>query len=186
MGIVKLFVFWFKLKGWKIKGEFPADIKKCVLLAAPHTSNWDFVYALAALDMMKKKVSFLAKKELFRFPLKGFLLRSGGIPVDRSKNNNLVDQLAELLREKKELFLIVPPEGTRSAVKKWKTGFYHSALKGGAPIVLTYLDYSKKVAGVGTVIYPSGQLEQDFQKIKEFYMQIAPKFPDKFNPEAII
>jgi 1-acyl-sn-glycerol-3-phosphate acyltransferase len=101
MLLIRLFAFWFKLKGWKTGESIPAGIKKCVVIAAPHTSNWDFVYSLAAGHILGIQVRYLAKKELFRFPLKGMLWRTGGISVARNQNSNLVSSIIQLFKERK-------------------------------------------------------------------------------------
>ena len=177
----KLFNWIFHQKGWKIEGGIPSEIKKCVLIAAPHTSNWDFVYGIGALDEFKLDVKYLAKKELFRFPFKGMFESLGGLPVDRSKSNSMVDAMIKLINSKDEIIVLIPPEGTRSKVKKWKTGFYHVALGSWVPIVLAYLDYKRKIAGIGPVVMPSDNKEEDFKGISLFYKNITAKYPEKFN-----
>ena len=179
----KLFSWIFRQKGWKIEGGIPSGIKKCVLIAAPHTSNWDFVYGIGALDEFKLDVKYLAKKELFRFPFKGMFESLGGLPVDRSKSNSMVDAMIKLINSKDEIIVLIPPEGTRSKVQKWKTGFYHVALGSGVPIVLAYLDYERKIAGIGPVIIPSGNKEEDFKVISLFYKNIAAKHPENYNTD---
>ena len=175
--LISRFYFW--LTGWKTAGKAP-EMKNYVLVAAPHTSNWDLVYAIAAWSIMDIKVKYLAKKELFKFPL-GIILRAfGGIPVDRSKNKNMVDYMAELLTTSDELALIVPAEGTRGFVKEWKTGFYFAALKANVPILMAFLDYKKKEGGIlPEIIYPKGDIENDLKKIKSLLKKITPKYPDK-------
>jgi 1-acyl-sn-glycerol-3-phosphate acyltransferase len=173
--------WYFKSIGWKIEGSIPADIKKCVVVAAPHTSNYDYPITLSVFYTLGLKVKFLAKKQLFSFPL-GILMRAtGGIPVDRSKKNNLVGHMTNLFAENENLYLLIPPEGTRSAVKEWKTGFYRVAEAAKVPIVLGYLDYAKKIAGFGKLFYPTGNLEKDMEEIKAFYKTITPKYPAKYQ-----
>ncbi|MBA3899585.1 MAG: lysophospholipid acyltransferase family protein [Bacteroidetes bacterium] len=173
----------FKSKGWKIEGGIPKGVKKCVLIAAPHTSNWDFLFGLGALHEFKLDVKYLAKKELFRFPLRGMFISLGGVPVDRSKSSSMVDAMVSLIKSKDEIIVMIPPEGTRKRVEKWKSGFYHVAHGAGVPIVLGYLDYKRKIAGIGPAIYPTGNKEEDFRKIEEFYRDVAPRFPENFNPK---
>lgn len=185
--LITLFKFLFKRKGWKIAGGIPKDIKKCVLLGAPHTSNWDFVWGMAALGFFKYEVRYLIKKELFFFPLKSFFLSTGGIPVDRSKHNSLVDANVEEFNKRDELIILFPPEGTRSAVKKWKTGFYYTALKANVPIIFGYLDYKKKEAGIHPVaFYPTGNIVQDFKSLQTFYKTITPCHLGNFNADTIV
>ena len=165
--------------GWKTGSTLDPSIKKCVLVAAPHTSNYDYPIALATLYAAGVRTRFLAKKSLFKFPL-GILMRAtGGIPVDRSKHTNMVDAMIAMFQEHDELILMIPAEGTRSFVKEWKSGFYHTAMGAGVPIVMGYLDYGKKVAGFGDLFYPTGDYPNDLAAIQNFYRQFTAKHPDK-------
>ncbi len=182
--------FYFWLTGWKVVGK-PPEIKKYILVAAPHTSNWDLVYALCAWSILEMNVKYLAKEELFKFPL-GILLRAfGGIPVNRSHKGHMVENMVELLKNEDEVALIVPVEGTRDFVNEWKTGFYYAALGANMPILLSFLDYKKKEGGMlPDIIYPSGDIETDLIKIKTLLKNITPKYPEKsslknFKPEEI-
>ncbi|MCF8339902.1 MAG: 1-acyl-sn-glycerol-3-phosphate acyltransferase [Chitinophagaceae bacterium] len=181
----EFFTLIFRLKGWKINGVIPADLKKCVLIAAPHTSNWDFIYTLAAFNIAKVNMNYLAKKELFKFPLNILLKATGAIPVIRSKHQNLVENIIQKFKDSEELILMIPAEGTRKLVEKWKSGFYYAAIGANVPIVLGYLDYSKKVAGFGKVIYPTGDKAIDMATIKAFYKDKIGKNPQWFSPDAI-
>jgi 1-acyl-sn-glycerol-3-phosphate acyltransferase len=170
---------YLKLIGWTVGSQLDPSVKKCVLVAAPHTSNWDYPIAMAILYSCGMRIRFLAKKSLFNFPL-GILMRAtGGIPVDRSKHTNMVDAMINSLRKNDELILLIPAEGTRSYVKEWKSGFYHTAIGAGVPIVLGYLDYGKKVAGFGDLFYPTGDYQKDLLSIQNFYRQFAAKYPEK-------
>lgn len=180
---------YLKLIGWKIGSRLDPSIKKCVLVAAPHTSNFDYPIALATLIACGFRVRFLAKDSLFKFPL-GILMRaSGGIPVDRSKHSNMVDAMIHMFKESNELILMIPVEGTRSYVKEWKSGFYHTAMGANVPIVMGYLDYGKKVAGFGDLFYPTGDYQKDLLAIQNFYRKFTAKHPEKSSlntpPEAI-
>lgn len=173
--------FIMKSIGWEIVGNIPPDIKKCVITAAPHTSNWDFVIGRLAYWSLGVPVKFLIKKEAFEHPL-GFLVkRMGGIPVDRHKNTNLVDQVAALFNDYEVLNVIITPEGTRKLVTNWKRGFYYIALKANVPIVLGFVDYNNKKGGFGPVLYPSGNFEEDFKIIETFYKTKTAKNPLLFN-----
>lgn len=183
--ITKLFVWWFKLKGWKVGETIPPEVPKAVVLAAPHTSNWDFVYALATFRLLGLKVNYLAKKELFRFPLKSLLINTGGMPVERSRSQQLVDTMVRMFRENDRLYLLSAAEGTRKKVTKWKSGFYHVAREAGVPVMLGYLDYQKKVAGFGPVMHLSGDKTADMARIRAFYAQVQGKNPELFNPDAV-
>lgn len=177
---MKLFsklLFW--LSGWKVIGAVPKELNKFVMVAAPHTSNWDFVYARAAFYIMGIRLKFTIKKELFFFPLNIFLKAAGGIPIDRKTKGNMVDKMAALYKDYEELALMVTPEGTRSYVKEWKKGFYFVALQANVPIVCGYLDYEKKHAGIGPIVHPSGNYEEDLEKLQSFFRTITPKYPEK-------
>ncbi len=151
------------------------------MIGVPHTSNWDFPIAMAALILLRLKTNYLAKKELFRFPL-GIIMRAfGGIPVDRTKHSGLVEAMIAEFDKHEELILLVPPEGTRKYVKEWKTGFYRVATGANVPIVLAYLDYGTKTAGLKAVLYPTGSYEADLEKIKSYYKGMKGKFPENQN-----
>lgn len=171
---------FLKLTGWKISGELPKE-KSFVLIAAPHTSNWDLPYMLATSFSLKAKPYWMGKSQIFKPPFKNLMKWMGGIPIDRSKSNNMVDYTANLLKQSDELIVTIPPEGTRSKVKYWKTGFYHIANLAQVPIVLGYLDYKTKIGGIGGVIYPTGDIERDMIKIKDFYKNISGKKPALFE-----
>ncbi|MCB0502730.1 MAG: 1-acyl-sn-glycerol-3-phosphate acyltransferase [Bacteroidetes bacterium] len=180
---VKELSYWLsKALGWTFKGEVPKDVTHAVVIVAPHTSTWDFVFGMAAYRYFKEvKGYYLAKKELFSGPLKFLYSKTGGIPVDRSANNNLVVQVAKLFEEKSSFYLALAPEGTRSKTKTWKSGFYRIALEANVPIIMAYLDYGKKEAGVGEVLYPTGNFKEDAKKIEDFYKTITPKNKDNWS-----
>lgn len=162
--------------GWKIIGQLPDD-KKYILIEAPHTSNWDLIIGLVARFALGVNIQFLAKKQLFFFPL-GFLLRAvGGIAVDRSKAHNTVKQVAELFHNSEDLKLAVTPEGTRSAVTRWKEGFYYIACQAGIPIIMVGFDYSKKEFRIQEPFWPSGNINQDFPKILDYFRTVKGRYP---------
>ncbi len=170
---------YLRIIGWKIGSVLDPSIRKCVLVAAPHTSNMDYPISLATLYACGVRVRFLAKKSLFIFPL-GILMRAtGGIPVDRSKHNNMVDAMISMFSQTDSLILLIPAEGTRSYVKEWKSGFYHTALGAKVPIVMGYLDYGNKVAGFGDLFYPTGDYPNDLEEIKKFYRKFKARHPEK-------
>lgn len=181
-----LFRLLFKLKGWKLKTDSIKGINQSVTIAAPHTSNWDMVLASAAFDMMGLPMKFTLKKEWFRFPFKRMMRKLGGIPVDRTPKKagdprpSMVEAMADLFKEYDVLHVMVTPEGTRSLRTEWKTGFWHTAKMANVPILCGYLDYGKKIAGIGKIIYPT-ELEKDMREIVQFYKDITPKFPEKFS-----
>lgn len=181
----KFFAWWFKVKGWKVQEGIPVKLKKAIVIAAPHTSNWDFIYALGAYATKGLPIRYLAKKELFRFPFHYFFKATGGIPVERKKNVNQVDSIVALFEQSSELYLLMAAEGTRKRVDKWKSGFYVAALKANVPIVMGYLDYQKKFAGFADAFYPTGNVALDMEKIKVFYSNISGKHPALFNVDGI-
>ncbi|MCE7990559.1 MAG: glycerol acyltransferase [Roseivirga sp.] len=176
--------FWFWLKGWKIEGELPEGVTKGVMTAAPHTSNWDFVWARTSFYILRVPLRYTIKKEFLIGPL-GWILKSmGAISIDRSPKKegearkSTVEAMADLFKDRDQLFVIVTPEGTRKYVTEWKTGFYYTALKAGVPIVVGFVDYKEKRAGIGPTIYPSGNIEEDFETIRAFYRTKTGKFPE--------
>lgn len=174
--IAKLF---FRIKGWEVVGDVPEGVRKLVMVAAPHTSNWDFLYARLAFFLKGFRLRYTIKKELFFFPL-GILLKSlGGIAIDRSVKGNMVQEMANLFDDYDDLVLLITPEGTRSYAKEWKKGFYYVAQNAGVPIIIGYLDYKKKHAGIGPIIYPSGNYEEDLKSIHDVIRDVTPKFPEK-------
>lgn len=179
MKYIAKFVLW--LSGWKIEGKIPADIPKCVVAVAPHTSMWDFILGRLAFWAMGVKARFLIKKEIFFWPL-GYLVKwLGGIPVDRQRKGNLVEQVADMFSEHDSLYIAITPEGTRSLVKDWKKGFYYIALKAEVPIALGVLDYKRKAGGVLKIIHPSGDFEADTKLVEDGYRGVGAKHPEKFN-----
>ncbi len=167
--------------GWRIEGEAPA-VPRYVLIAAPHTSNWDLVLMLLCGMAYGVWPSWVGKDTLFRPPL-GLLLRAlGGIPVDRRSPQNMVEQLAALFRTRERLVLAVPPEGTRSSREKWRSGFYFIARGAGVPVCLGFLDYSRKRGGLGPLLHPSGDLRADMDVVRAFYADKKGRFPEKQGP----
>lgn len=171
----------FTLSGWKLKGNLTPENRRCVMIAAPHTSNWDFVYARAAFFLMDAPIRVTIKKEFVEYPLVGGLIRAmGALPVDRTKNTKMVDAMIRIIKETPgDMCVMVTPEGTRKYQPRWRKGFYHVAEGAGVPIVLGYLDYAKKEAGIGPTIYPTGDIEADIEKIKAFYRTKKGKYPEQ-------
>jgi 1-acyl-sn-glycerol-3-phosphate acyltransferase len=174
------------LTGWKKVGQYPDNTPKSVMIAAPHTSNWDFFYARAAFFLLRIPVKTTIKKEAMFFPMNLILKSFGVIPVDRnkkvgglSKKNSMVDAMIQLFDERDELVIMITPEGTRKYVPRWKTGFYHVAKRANVPIILGYLDYKKKHAGIGPVIYPGEDIDQDLKTIMDFYRGVSGKYPEQ-------
>ena len=180
-GLAKLI---FRVTGWKIEGGVHQP-PRFVIIAAPHTSNWDAFIMLTAAYIYRLKIKWFVKDAAFVFPL-GILVRAvGGIPIDRSKRKNVVGQAVESFGNNEHFVLAVPPEATRKHSTSWKTGFYHIARGAGVPIVLGYIDYSRKVAGLGPAFIPTGDLVEDFKVFAEFYQKVTPKYPEMRGVVAV-
>ena len=173
-------LIFLKMLGWRVEGEIP-DIKKFVIIAAPHTSNWDFPITLAVSFALKIKIYWMGKAVMFRWPFGAACRWLGGIPIDRTSSHNVVEQSVEAFRERDELIMVIPPEGTRKKSSYWKTGFYHIARGANVPIVMGFLDYRRKVGGIGPTFYPTGRIEKDMQEIKTFYATITGRRQDLFS-----
>lgn len=175
----RFFGWLFTISGWKVVGKVP-DLKKYVIIVAPHTSNIDFFVGYGGKHLIGFNPNFLAKKELFKIPIVGWFLKSiGGHPVDRSRKTNLVDQIVELYHNNEQFIMTITPEGTRSYSPDWKTGFYRIADKAGVPIVKIAFDYPTKTLSVADPFYPSGELEKEVAEIKDYFRQFTGKHPDK-------
>lgn len=181
-----IFRFLFWLKGWRL-GIMPEGIDRCVMIAAPHTSNWDAILAVAAFDKMGIPLRFTVKDSWMKFPGVLFIGPVGGIGIDRSPKKpgddriSMTQAIADLYEQHDRLAIMVTPEGTRSLRTKWKTGFYHIAKLANVPIGLGYLDYKNKVAGVGKLVWPSDDMDKDMREIVAFYKDITPKHPEKYS-----
>ncbi len=177
-------IAFFRLAGWKIVGKLPVEAAKSVVIAAPHTSNWDLPYTLMVAFALRLNVYWMGKTSIFKPPFRGVMMWLGGIPVDRSQSNNLVAaSSAALMQAAGPLQLIVPPEGTRTGTRFWKTGFYYIAAGAGVPIVMAYLDYSKKVGGLGPIFKTTGDIDADMVAIKAFYAGVSGKNADQFHAD---
>jgi 1-acyl-sn-glycerol-3-phosphate acyltransferase len=173
---------FLRLSGWTVEGSLPAEARKCVLIAAPHTSNWDLPYTLMVAFVLHLNIYWMGKHSLFAFPFGPVMRWLGGIAVDRSRNTNLVSASAMALKAADgPVQLVVPPEGTRGRTTHWKTGFYYIALEAGVPIVLAYMDYARKVSGLGPVFVPTGDIDADMAEIKRFYAGIQGRRPQHFE-----
>jgi 1-acyl-sn-glycerol-3-phosphate acyltransferase len=157
-----------KLAGWQLVGHAP-DVPRCVVIFAPHTSNWDFPIMLLVKFAFGRRVHYLAKHSLFRFPIAWFFHATGGIPVERSEAHDLVATLAREFERRSSLWLAVAPEGTRSKLDHWKSGFYHIALAAHAPVLFAFLDARSKQCGLADLIELSGDEERDLARIRAFY-----------------
>lgn len=170
------FIFW--VIGWKIDERAPEGIKKCVIVVGPHTSNWDFVLGKMAFITYGVRGKFLIKKELFFPPLGWFLKAIGGVPVDRKQRNNMTETAVKFFNENETMYLVFSPEGTRSYNPNWKKGFYYIAQKANVPIYICYMDYERKIGGFHSIIYPTGNVDEDIKYIKGILRAYKGRFPE--------
>lgn len=159
---------FLRVAGWKVEGERP-PVDRYVIIAAPHTSNWDMPFMLAFAFIYDIPVKWMGKHTLFEGPKGAFFRRLGGMPIIRHRPGGVVGQMVEAFQENEELVLMVPAEGTRSHVDYWKSGFYHIARGAGVPVVLSYLDFGKKVGGIGPALEMTGDIAADMDRIRAFY-----------------
>lgn len=164
--------------GWRFEGEFH-DNKKMVIAVAPHTSNWDFVIGLAVVFCLKLKISFFGKHSIFIPPFRSLLKRWGGIPIDRSKSHGVVSQMIEEIKGAEKMLLCLAPEGTRSKIAPWKSGFMHIAHHANIPVFLIGLDYQRKTILFGPIFNPSENTDTEMRKVYEFYAKVHPKYPSQ-------
>ena len=167
------------LGGWRLRGDWPAD-PKCVIIAAPHTSNWDGIWMIAAAASWRIRLRYMGKKSLTQGPFGGIVRWTGCIPIDRSKSNDVVGAMKEAFAAEQSLILAVPPEGTRDAVAKWKSGFYHIAVGAGVPITFAVMDYATKTVSLPATLWPSGDYEKDLAIIQSFYADAKGKHAHNF------
>jgi len=173
------FVRWFERGGWGVAGDLPLP-RKAVIMGGPHTSNWDFLVFVGAMEKMGIEARYIGKASLFRFgPMARFMRGLGGIPVERGMKNDLVAQISAEYSALDEMRLVIAPEGTREATREWRMGFYRIALAAGVPIVPGGPDYRGKVAIFGPPIWPTGDPEKDLEPAWAFFRSLLPRYPDK-------
>jgi 1-acyl-sn-glycerol-3-phosphate acyltransferase len=168
---------WFRFRGWTVEGTAPT--RRMVVIAAPHTSNWDFVYFIGGVAALNLNLSFMAKESLFRWPFGKVMRELGGIAINRSRSSNVIQAMVAEFAARDEFMLTVAPEGTRGKAEQWKTGFYYIALGAGVPLVFGMADYRRKVVGFGPAIMPSGDYQKDMAQMAEFYNACTPKYPER-------
>ncbi|MFP4500244.1 MAG: 1-acyl-sn-glycerol-3-phosphate acyltransferase [Candidatus Hydrogenedentota bacterium] len=182
--------FWYmlgwtvlKITGWRAVGEerIP-DAPRIVGVYAPHTSGMDVFFMLAYSCVTRRKANFLVKSEANRGILGRMLALFGAVFIERRGKLGFVRQAADAMRQSGHMYLLISPEGTRKKVDYWRTGFYYIALEAGAPMALTYADYAKKEVGVGLILYPTGDIEADMAKIRAFYANVTPRYPERTGP----
>ncbi len=178
-GLIKLFLgrTWLRLTGWKFAGDL-RQAEKFILICEPHTSNWDFIYLLAAMFVERIRISWLGKHTLFKKPFGGFMKWLGGIPIDRRSAHGVVDQIADHFALNESLVIALAPSGTRARRDHWKSGFYHMALKAQVPLLLGYVDFHHKIVGTGPLLTPSGNIKKDMDSIRKFYADFRGDHPE--------
>ena len=168
------------LTGWQFEGQLP-DEPKFVIIVAPHTSNWDFPLGVMALFSLGFRVSFLGKHTIFKWPLGIFMRWLGGIPVERAIKRDRVAESITAFNGTDKLILVIAPEGTRTLVPKWKTGFYHVAHGAHVPIVPIAFDFGRKVVAIGPAFHTTGDAEGDIPRLKEFFRGVVARHPENFQ-----
>lgn len=177
--LLRRLLYWiYRRHGWTATGTVPTP-RKFVLVAAPHTSNWDFLYFIGLTEELGIMPHFMAKNTLFRWPFRQFLFDMGGVSVDRSSPQNYVQQMADEFARRDEFMLTIAPEGSRSNSDKWKTGFYQIAVAAKVSFVIGMMDYAKKTGGLGPAILPTGDYEADMAKVIEHYRDVTPRHPER-------
>jgi 1-acyl-sn-glycerol-3-phosphate acyltransferase len=166
-----------------MQGRLP-QIPKFVLVGAPHTSNWDLPFTLLMAFAFRARIHWLGKQAIFRRPFKGLFQWLGGIPVQRARSENLVEQSIQQFQQNENLILTIAPSGTRKRVAKWKSGFYHIACGAEVPIVLGFLDYQRKVGGFGPLVFPTGNISTDMKTIMAFYDGVRGKNHSRSMPSG--
>jgi len=158
--------------GWRFEGAVP-EVAKAVIIVAPHTSNWDFFIGVAGMFALGLRVDFLGKNSLFVWPLAPIMRWLGGIPVDRRASHGVVEATTGLFASRDRMILALSPEGTRGAVARWRTGFYHIARRADVPVVPVALDYGRRLICLGGAFQPTGDLESDLAQLAAFFDGVA-------------
>ena len=169
----RLLILLYRWKGWQIEGQRP-DARKFVIVGAPHTSNWDFIFFIGATNQLGIRPSFMGKSSLFKWPMTDFMLDMGGVPVDRTIRANYVEQVVKAFDEADDLALVIAPEGSRTFKGDWRSGFYHIAMAAGVPIVPAWVDNAKLVGGMGEPMMPTGDYRADLAQLAAFYRDKRP------------
>lgn len=170
------------IAGWRVEGTLDPRARRCVVIAAPHTSNWDMPYTLMGAFALGMNIRFLAKASLFRPPFGALMRWLGGVAVRRGQAGNTVAaSVAALKAAPGPLQLVLSPEGTRGRVTQWRTGFHHIARGAGLPIQIAYLDYARRRCGLGPLVDPGDDIDADLARIKAFYAPLRGRNPDQFD-----
>ncbi|MFT4523588.1 MAG: 1-acyl-sn-glycerol-3-phosphate acyltransferase [Bacteroidia bacterium] len=172
-----LYKYFYEKLGWKIKGTLPTE-KKYLIIVAPHTSNWDFMVGLCVRSILKFNPQYVAKKELFVWPIGGLFRKLGGYPVERSKNSNLVQSIVDIYNKEETFILTITPEGTRSKNDDWKTGFFHIAQQANVLILPVAFDYSTKTVVLGETKRAEGDVHEFVDVLKSWFTQFKGRNPE--------
>jgi 1-acyl-sn-glycerol-3-phosphate acyltransferase len=173
----KLSGIFLTLTGWRVEGELP-PVSKFIIIGAPHTSNWDFIYMLACVGRLGLQVSWMGKDSLFKWPYGWLMTMVGGLPIDRSRPNQVVRQMAHTFAAHEQLVIGILPEGTRRKRDYWKTGFYYIAQAAQVPILVCSVDYARKVSTVGPLIQPGTELPEVMTIIRDFLAGVQGRHPE--------
>lgn len=177
-GIEAAILRFYRAQGWQAVSHGPIP-KKAVIIAAPHTSNWDFVYFLGLTRDLGISPSFMAKRQLFRWPLGRFMRDMGGVQINREAGGNYVQAMIDEFARRDEFLLTIAPEGTRRSVGQWRTGFYHIAMGAGVPLIVGMMDYAKRMGGLAQAFMPTGDYAADMARIAHHYHATTPRHPHK-------
>ena len=171
-------IIWliYRLQGWKIDEGLPDGLEKFVIAGAPHTSNWDFVFFTGATQEEGVEPNFMGKHTLFQGFMRNFMFDMGGVPIDRTKRANYVEQVADEFARRDHLALVIAAEGTRSSDGEWRSGFYHIAQAADVPIVVAWVSWKRRVLGFSDPIHPSGNYGEDLLKIARFLRSKRPQY----------
>ncbi len=170
-----------KLFGWSVVGEYDDSLKNCIIVIAPHTSNWDFIWGVLARSVYQVRVKYLIKDSFFKPGIAWFFNWTGGIPVNRKKKTDLTERLVKMLDSGEEIKVAFTPEGTRKRVDRWRSGFYWVAMETKLPIVMHYMDYKRKQVVMGEPFWPSGDWEKDKPVFEAFYADVTAHTIENFN-----
>ncbi|MDX2140188.1 MAG: lysophospholipid acyltransferase family protein [Chloroflexota bacterium] len=177
--------FLMRLTGWQTYGEAP-PVPKSVVIGAPHTSNMDAIYMVLAAILLRCNLKWLVKDSLYNTPLKPILKWAGAIPITRTGSQNVVEQVAAIIRDADNIHIALAPEGTRKRTEGWKSGFYYIAVRAKVPLYFGFVDYAKKQVGIGGHMEPTGDLEADMAQIRAFYETKTARFPENYGPIKLL
>ena len=172
--VQRVIIWIYRWMGWRIEGALPRDLEKYVIVGAPHTSNWDFVFFAGATHHEKVRPSFMGKHTLFTGCLRQFMFDMGGIPIDRTRRTNAVEQVACEFARRDKLALVIAVEGSRGSDGQWKSGFYNIAQAAGVPIVPAYADNANRIVGFGEPLVPCGDYGKDLARLAAWFRAMLP------------